>query len=147
MNPIACGPRLRSGDRDGAVRFVDFDELLRVSDVVSLHCPLTEKNCGMMGAVEIAKMKPTAFLLNLSRGLLLDEAAVAKALNSGCLAGAGLDVLGTEPPSPENPLIGAKNCFITPHMAWGTLAARQRLLQIAVENLQAFLEGRVQNVV
>ena len=101
----------------------------------------------MIGAVEIAKMKPTAFLLNLSRGSLLDEAAVAKALNSGCLAGAGLDVLGTEPPSPENPLIGVKNCFITPHIAWGTLAARQRLLQIATENLQAFLEGRLQNVV
>ena len=147
MNPIACGPRLLSGDRDGTVRFVDFDELLRMSDVVSLHCPLTENNCGMIGAVEIAKMKPTAFLLNLSRGSLLDEAAVADALNSGVIAGAGLDVLSEEPPNPENPLIGVKNCFITPHLAWGTLAARQRLLQIAVENLQAFLEGRVQNVV
>jgi len=92
-------------------------------------------------------MKPTAFLLNLSRGALLDEAAVAEALNSGVIAGAGLDVISSEPPSPTDPLIEAKNCFITPHIAWGTLAARQRLLQIAIENLQAFLDGKPQNVV
>ena len=147
MNSIAYGPRLLPGDRDGAVRFVSFDELLNVSDVVSLHCPLKDDNHGMIGAAELAKMKPTAFLLNLSRGSLLDESAVAVALNSSRIAGAGLDVLSTEPPSPTNPLIGAKNCFITPHIAWGTLAARQRLLQIAVENLQAFLDGKPQNVV
>jgi glycerate dehydrogenase len=101
----------------------------------------------MIGVAQLAKMKPTAFLLNLSRGGLLDEAAVADALNSGRIAGAGLDVLTEEPPSPSNPLIGAKNCYITPHCAWGTLAARQRLLQIAVENLRAFLDGKPQNVV
>ena len=147
MNAIAYSPRLTPGERDGAVRFADFDELLKMSDVVSLHCPLKEDNQGMIGAAQLAKMKPTAFLLNLSRGSLLDESAVAEALNSGRVAGAGLDVLSTEPPSPTNPLIGAKNCFITPHIAWGTLAARQRLLQIAVENLQAFLNGSSQNVV
>ena len=147
MNPIAYSPRLTPGERDGAVRFADFDELLKMSDVVSLHCPLKDDNQGMIGAAQLAKMKPTAFLLNLSRGSLLDESAVAEALNSGRIAGAGLDVLSTEPPSPTNPLIGAKNCFITPHIAWGTLAARQRLLQIAVENLQAFLSGSPQNVV
>ena len=147
MNPIACSPRLSPGERDGAVRFVNFDELLKESDVVSLHCPLKDDNHGMINAAQLAKMKPTAFLLNLARGSLLDEAAVAEALNSGCIAGAGLDVLSTEPPSPTNPLIGAKNCFITPHIAWGTLAARQRLLKIAIENLQAFLDGRPQNVV
>jgi glycerate dehydrogenase len=147
MNSIAYGPRLLSGDQDGAVRFVDFDELLKTSDVVSLHCPLKDDNHGMIGVDQLAKMKPTAFLLNLSRGALLDESAVAVALNSGRIAGAGLDVLSTEPPSPTNPLIGAKNCFITPHIAWGTLAARQRLLKIAVENLQAFLDGKPQNVV
>jgi len=147
MKPVACGPRLSPGEREGAVRFVDFDELLKVSDVVSLHCPLKNDNLGMIGAAEIAKMKPTAFLLNMARGALLDEAAVANALNAGRIAGAGLDVLSTEPPHPENPLFGAKNCFITPHIAWGTLAARQRLLQVAAENLQAFLEGSPQNVV
>ena len=147
MKPIACGPRLSPGDRDGAVRFVDFDELLTVSDVVSLHCPLKDDNHGMIGAAQLAKMKPTAFLLNLSRGSLLDESAVANALNSGRIAGAGLDVLSSEPPSLTNPLLEAKNCFITPHIAWGTLAARQRLLKIAVENLQAFIDGRPQNVV
>jgi len=147
MNPIAYGPRLLSGERSGAVQFVDFDELLSRSDVVSLHCPLKDDNHGMIGAAQLDKMKPTAFLLNLSRGLLLDETAVAEALNSGSIAGAGLDVLSSEPPSPTNPLIGAKNCFITPHIAWGTLAARQRLLQIAVENLRAFLDGKPQNVV
>jgi glycerate dehydrogenase len=147
MNPIAYGPRLLSGARSGAVRFVDFDELLNMSDVVSLHCPLKDDNHKMIGANQLAKMKPTAFLLNLSRGSLLDEAAVADALNCGRIAGAGLDVLSTEPPSPTNPLIGAKNCFITPHIAWGTLAARRRLLQIAFENLQAFLDGKPQNVV
>ena len=147
MNPIAYSPRLSPGERDEAVRFVDFDELLKTSDIVSLHCPLKDDNHGMIGAAQLAKMKPTAFLLNLSRGSLLDEAAVAEALNSGRIAGAGLDVLSTEPPSPSNPLIGAKNCFITPHIAWGTLAARQRLLKIAVHNLQAFLDGRQQNTV
>jgi len=147
MKPIAYGPRLVPGEGDGVVRFVDFDELLETSDVVSLHCPLKDDNRGMIGAAQLAKMKPTAFLLNLSRGPLLDEAAVATALNSERIAGAGLDVLSTEPPSPDNPMIGAKNCFITPHCAWGTLAARQRLLQIVVENLQAFLDGKPQNVV
>jgi glycerate dehydrogenase len=124
MKPIAYGPRLLPGDRDGAVRFVDFDELLKTSDVVSLHCPLKDNNHGMIGDAQLAKMNPTAFLLNLSRGSLLDESAVAVALNSSRIAGAGLDVLSTEPPSPTNPLIGAKNCFITPHIACGTLAAR-----------------------
>ena len=147
MHPIACGPRLIPGERDGAVRFVSFEELLGASDVVSLHCPLKDDNCRMISAVELAKMRPTTFLLNMSRGPLLDDAAVAEALNTGRIAGAGLDVLSTEPPSPTNPLIGAKNCFITPHCAWGTLAARQRLLQIAVDNLKAFLEGQPQNVV
>ena len=147
MIPVACGPRLTPGEQDGVVRFVSFDELLATSDVVSLHCPLKDDNREMIGVAQLAKMKRTVFLLNLSRGPLLDEAAVADALNSGRIAGAGLDVLSTEPPSPTNPLTGAKNCFITPHCAWGTLAARQRLLQIAVDNLQAFLEGKPQNVV
>ena len=147
MKAIASGPRLVPDECDGDVRFVSFDELLETSDVVSLHCPLKDDNYRMIGAVQLAKMKPTSFLLNLARGALLDESAVADALNSGRIAGAGLDVLSTEPPTADNPLLGAKNCFISPHYAWGTLAARQRLLNIAVENLQAFLAGKPQNVV
>jgi glycerate dehydrogenase len=147
MNPIAYGPRLIPGVCYGNVRGVGFNELLETSDVVSLHCPLKDDNARMIGTAQLAKMKPTAFLLNLSRGGLLDEAAVADALNSGRIAGAGLDVLTEEPPNPTNPLIGAKNCFITPHCAWGTLVARQRLLRIAVENFRAFLDGKPQNVV
>ena len=147
MNAIACGPRLLPGIIYGKVRVVHFDELLETSDVVSLHCPLKDDNARMIGSAQLAKMKPTAFLLNLARGGLLDETAVADALNSNRIAGAGLDVLTEEPPCPTNPLVGAKNCYITPHCAWGTLAARQRLLHIAVENLRAFLDGKPQNVV
>jgi glycerate dehydrogenase len=92
-------------------------------------------------------MKPTAFLLNTSRGLLIDEVALAHALNSGRIAGAGLDVLSNEPPAGNNPLITADNCIITPHLAWATRAARARLMKIAVENVRAFLSGKTQNVV
>jgi glycerate dehydrogenase len=92
-------------------------------------------------------MKPTAFLINTSRGPLVDEAALADALNAGRLAGAGLDVLESEPPSADNPLFTAKNCYITPHIAWATRASRQRLLDEAVENVAAFLRGEPRNVV
>ena len=92
-------------------------------------------------------MKPTAFLLNTSRGPLVDESALADALNSGRIAGAGLDVLSAEPPPADNPLLAARNCLITPHLAWGTRAARSRLMHIAVENVRAFLRGKPQNVV
>jgi glycerate dehydrogenase len=92
-------------------------------------------------------MKPGAFLLNTGRGPLVDEAALAQALNDGRIAGAGLDVLTTEPPSPENPLLSARNCVITPHIGWGTVAARRRLLETAVANLRAFLDGQTRNVV
>jgi glycerate dehydrogenase len=92
-------------------------------------------------------MKPTAFLLNTSRGLLVDERALADALNSGRIAGAAIDVLSKEPPPGDNPLLTAKNCLITPHLAWATRAARSRLMKIAVENVRGFLQGRPQNVV
>jgi glycerate dehydrogenase len=92
-------------------------------------------------------MKPTAFLLNTSRGPLVDEAALAKALDSNRIAGAGLDVLAVEPPPADNPLLHAKNCLITPHIAWATRAARSRLMQVAVTNVRAFLQGKPQNVV
>jgi glycerate dehydrogenase len=129
------------------MKFVELETLFRISDVVSLHCPLTPQTQKLVNAERLAWMKPTAFLLNTSRGPLVDEAALAAALNAGRLAGAGLDVLSAEPPPADNPLFQAKNCLITPHNAWGTRAARHRLLQQAVENVRAFLNGNPQNVV
>lgn len=134
-------------NRDAGIAAVDLDYLFRESDVVSLHCPLTPETKHLVNARRLARMKPTALLLNTSRGPLVDEAALAEALNSGCIAGAGLDVLSTEPPPADNPLVKAKNCFITPHIAWATHAARARLLKTAVENVRAFVAGKPQNVV
>jgi glycerate dehydrogenase len=129
------------------VRFVELDALFRESDIVSLHCPLTPQTAELVNAQRLALMKPTAFLLNTSRGPLVDERALADALNSGRIAGAAMDVLSKEPPSADNPLLTAKSCLITPHLAWATRAARSRLMKIAVENVRAFLQGRPQNVV
>ena len=129
------------------VRFVNLESVFRESDIVSLHCPLTAETKNLVNAERLSWMKPTAFLLNTSRGQLIDEPALAGALNSGQIAGAGLDVLSTEPPQAENPLLKARNCIITPHLAWATRAARSRLMKIAVENIRAFLQGRPQNVV
>jgi glycerate dehydrogenase len=126
---------------------VDLDTLFRDSDVVSLHCPLTQANRGFVNKQRLEMMKPGAFLINTSRGPLVDEPALAEALNAGRIAGAGLDVLCEEPPRADNPLLCAKNCYITPHIAWATRSARQRLREIAVSNVRAFLEGRPQNVV
>ena len=129
------------------VRFVDLETLFRTSDVISLNCLLTPLTQNLVNAERLAWMKPSAFLLNTSRGPLIDEPALAEALNAGRLAGAGLDVLSVEPPPPENPLLRARNCIITPHNAWGTHAARSRLLCVAVDNVRAFLAGKPQNVV
>ncbi|MDR0336809.1 MAG: D-2-hydroxyacid dehydrogenase [Planctomycetaceae bacterium] len=145
MNVLVYTPRAESKTKDHFVQIVDLETLLKQSDVISLHCPLTSENRGMINAKTIALMKPTALLLNVSRGLLIEEQALANALNSGQLAGAGLDVLSEEPPLPSNPLLHARNCFFTPHIAWATLAARKRLLQIAVDNLRSFLNGKTQN--
>jgi glycerate dehydrogenase len=123
------------------------EALLREADVVTLHCPLTEDTRQMIDATRLALMKTNALLINTSRGPLIDEAALADALNRGTIAGAGLDVLAVEPADPKNPLISAKNCFITPHIAWATRAARQRLLDTAVDNVAAFLDGNPQNQV
>ena len=127
--------------------FVDLETLFRQSDVVSLHCPLTEQNKGLVNAERLSWMKPGAFLINTSRGPLIDEQALANALNSGRLGGAALDVLSKEPPPENHPLLRAKNCIITPHFAWGTRAARLRLMKIAIENIRTFLAGKCQNVV
>jgi glycerate dehydrogenase len=129
------------------VEFVDLATLLRRSDVVSLHCPLTPQTEGLVNAKRLALMKPTAFLINTSRGPVVNERDLAEALSAGRIAGAGLDVLSTEPPKADNPLLAAKNCIITPHFAWATRAARERLMKTVVANVRAFLAGRPQNVV
>lgn len=126
---------------------VDLDRLLKESDFISINCPLTPENGGFMNKEAIFKMKPTAFLINTGRGPLVNEQDLADALNSGRIAGAGLDVLSFEPASPDNPLPMAKNCFITPHIAWATFEARTRLMQIAVSNLKSFVDGIPVNVV
>ena len=129
------------------VRFVDLETLFRESDVLSLHAPLTDANAGLVNAARLATMKPGAFLVNTARGGLIDEAALQAALQNGPLAGAALDVLDTEPPAPDHPLFELDNCLLTPHQAWATREARERLLDISVENVQAFLKGKPQNVV
>ena len=123
------------------------DELLACSDVVSLHCPLFDSTRGIINDAAIAKMKPGALLLNTSRGPLIDEAAVASALTEGRLAGAAMDVVSTEPIRGDNPLLRAPNCILTPHIAWATREARERLMRIAAENLAAFQNGAPRNVV
>ena len=139
----------RSRAQSGPAQFplLDLDALFRQSDVVSLHCPLTPETNHLVNAARLSLMKPSAFLLNTSRGPLIDEPALAEALNDGRLAGAGLDVLSLEPPPADNPLLQAKNCLITPHIAWATRAARARLMNAAVANVRAFLAGKPQNVV
>jgi len=129
------------------VSYVDLADLFRRSDVVSLHCPLTPETAGLVNADRLTLMKRSAFLINTSRGPLVDEGALAAALNSGRIAGSGLDVLSAEPPRADNPLLSAKNCFITPHVAWASGAARARLLKAVVENVRAFLAGKPTNVV
>ena len=125
----------------------ELERIFRSSDVISLHCPLTPDTRELINAETIGWMKPAAILLNTSRGGLVNEADLAEALNSGRIAGAGLDVLSTEPPPPGNPLISAQNCIITPHLAWATREARARLIEIAAGNIRAFLAGRPVNVV
>lgn len=127
------------------VTFVGRDELFAQSDVVSLHCPLTEATRGLVDTARLATMKSSAYLINTGRGPLVDEEALAAALRAGQIAGAGLDVLSQEPPAADNPLLVAPNCIITPHLAWATRAARQRLLDVAVDNVRAFLEGKARN--
>ena len=126
---------------------MELDQLFRECDVVSLHCPLTPATQGLVNAERLQLMKPTAILINTARGPLVDEEALADALNQGKLTAAGLDVLSQEPPKADNPLLTARNCYLTPHIAWGSTAARQRLMQILVDNIQSFLSGHPVNVV
>lgn len=129
------------------VEFVSLDTLAARSDFISLHCPLTKDTQGLVNEEFLAKMKKDAFLVNTSRGPVVDEQALAEALNEDRIAGAGLDVLSTEPPKADNPLLTAKNCYITPHIAWAPLETRQRLMDIFEENIRAFLNGKPINVV
>ncbi len=126
---------------------VELQDIFKQSDVLSLHCPLTEATRHIINADNLKLMKNTAYLINTGRGDLVDEQALADALNSETIAGAGVDVLSSEPPLPSNPLLSAKNCLITPHIGWATGAARQRLMDVVVQNVAAFLNGKPQNVV
>ena len=131
----------------GIEKAESYEQLFREADVLSLHCPLTEETRHLVNADRLQMMKPTAILINTGRGPLVDEKALAAALNEGRIMAAGVDVLQEEPPRQGSPLIGARNCYITPHIAWATQAARTRLLDIALENIKAFLKGKPQNVV
>lgn len=124
---------------------VDLDTVLSESDFLSINCPLTNENSGFINKASISKMKKSAFLVNTGRGPLINEQDLADALNEEIIAGAGLDVLSLEPASPNNPLPKAKNCFITPHIAWATFEARTRLMNIATQNLKSFIDGDCQN--
>jgi glycerate dehydrogenase len=145
MNVICSGtPSGREAPPE--VRLTSLDEVFSASDVVSLHCPLTPSTRELVNGDRLASMKRSSILINTSRGGLIDEQALAEALNRGTIAGAGLDVLTSEPPRGDNPLLTAKNCFITPHFAWATTAARGRLMAEVTENVLAFLAGKERNV-
>lgn len=124
---------------------MELEEIFRECDVVSLHCPLTSDTQGLVNAARLSAMKPSAILINTGRGPLVNEQDLADALNKGVIAAAGLDVLSSEPPRYTNPLLTARNCFITPHIAWATKEARVRLMDIAVENLKGYMEGEIRN--
>nr|WP_319776339.1 D-2-hydroxyacid dehydrogenase [uncultured Sphaerochaeta sp.] len=147
MNVVSYDPFISAPDEEVGVDFVDLDTLLSSSDVISLHCPLTDQNREFLNKEKISIMKQSSFLINTSRGPLVCEQDLADALNSGHIAGAGLDVVSTEPIKASNPLLSAKNCYITPHISWATESARKRLMALAVENLKAFMEGKPKNIV
>lgn len=133
-------------DEDG-IRYVDLETMLKNSDYVSLHCPLTPKTRHIINEETLKLMKPTAFLINTSRGALVDEPALIDALKNGVIAGAGLDVQETEPPVSDNPLYSMENVILTPHMGWKGLETRQRLVSILAANIKGYLNGNEQNVV
>lgn len=146
MEVIACDAHeSESGKEIGT--YVTLEELYQRSDVISLHCPLFPENQGMINRESVGRMKDGVILLNTSRGLLVDEEALAEALKGGKILGAGLDVVSAEPVKADNPLLGCDNCIITPHIAWAPRESRQRLMDIAVDNLRAFCQGKPVNVV
>ncbi|MDA0255316.1 MAG: D-2-hydroxyacid dehydrogenase [Planctomycetota bacterium] len=147
MDVVAASRSRQPGSEEGGVRFLTIDEVFAQADVVSLHCPLAPETQGLVNADRLAAMKPTAYLINTARGGLVDEQALADALASGRIAGAGLDVVAHEPPRDGSPLCGLANCVITPHVAWATRKARARLIEAAAANLAAFQAGSPRNVV
>ncbi len=146
MNVLASKREWKSAPPEG-VTAASIEEIFAQSDAISLHCPLTDATKHLVCDRTLALMKPSAFLINTGRGPLIDESALARALNEGRIAGAGLDVLSMEPPKDGNPLIGAKNCLITPHIGWASHEARLRLIDLTAANLTAFLAGKPVNVV
>ncbi len=146
MKTLAYTP---SGKKDGVdnVTFTDMETVLKSSDFITVHCPLTESTNGLINSDFISKMKKNAFIINTARGAVANEEDVAKALKNGDLAGYGTDVLSTEPPATDNPLLTAPNCLITPHIAWAAYETRLRLMVILEENIKAYLSGNPVNVV
>lgn len=144
---VLCHTKTPLTDAPKGITCVEVDQLFRESDVLSLHCPLTPETKNIVEEKRLSLMKSSAFVINTSRGPLIDEQALADALNSGRIAGAALDVLAVEPPRSDNPLLKARNCLITPHISWATKAARSRLMKTAISNVKAFLSGEPINVV
>ena len=147
MKVIATSPSRKDAPQCPGFEWAETDELLSRSDIVSIHCPLTPETAGLINMNSLKMMKKSAFLINTSRGPIIVGQDLADALNEGIIAGAGLDVLAAEPPAADNPLLKAKNCIITPHIAWATLESRRRLMDQAVKNVKAFLAGSPVNVV
>ncbi len=147
MNVVAVSGHETDQSHRKSFRWVDMDTLAKTSDIISFHCPLTEKTTGLVNKDFISKCKTGAIIINTSRGPVVNDRDLADALNSGKLRGAGLDVLTVEPPKNDNPLLNAKNCFITPHIAWAGFETRERLMLILKENILAYLNGKPQNVV
>ena len=147
MNIIASSRHQTDQSDRKNFRWAEVNEVLELADVVSIHCPLVPETKGIINAERLKRMKSSAFLINTSRGPVVVEQDLADALNNGIIAGAGIDVLSIEPPAKDNPLFKAKNCIITPHIAWATKEARVRLMDIAVNNLASFINGKPINVV
>lgn len=147
MEPVIFTSRAQQDLPEMMVKAESLDQLFSDCDIVTLHCPLTDDTYHLVDRRRLSLMKKTAILINTGRGPLLDEKAVAEALNEERIYAAAMDVLSTEPPKRDNPLLSARNCYITPHVAWASFEARQRLMKIAVENVRAFLHGTPVNVV
>lgn len=147
MKVIAYAPRPKEYTGFGEVEFVSLDELIKTSDVITLHCPLTAETDKLVNSEFLSKCKKSVYIINTARGGVVDEEALADALNNNRIAGYGADVLLTEPPKPNNPLLTSANSFITPHIAWANIESRTRLMNIFKDNLKAFLEGKPINKV
>lgn len=144
MRVLATGSR-PCDEGNAIAEYVDLDTVLRQSDVISLHCPLFPETTGIINKDSIAKMKDGVIILNMARGPLIVEEDLAQALNSGKVYAAGMDVVSQEPIRADNPLLTAKNCFLTPHIAWASRECRQRIMEITEQNIRSFLDGNVQN--